>query len=279
MIYREHIPCPELIPYVECFWELRDDAHEEHTQPERILPDGCFELVLNFGEAFKRFHSDGSVELQPPALMVGQMTRHVMIQPTGRIDLLGIRFHPGGAFPFFKFPQSELTDRILNIEEAIPFSEMFSELYDQPAAHSRKKIIETWLCTLLRSNKNDCRLTQRAAQAILAHNGVIILKTFRQNLSVSERQLERVFKDQVGLSPKMFARIIRFQSIFRALESESPANWSPLAFECGYYDQSHFLRDFKAFAGELPSSYFAKTYRMSELLTRKNRPIVSSGLD
>ncbi|MBX7150901.1 helix-turn-helix domain-containing protein [bacterium] len=257
---------------MECFWELRDDTYNGHVQPERILPDGCFELVLNFGESFKRYHSDGSVEVQPPALVVGQMTQHVMIQPTGRIDLLGIRFHPGGAFPFFKFPQSEITDRIFNIEDLIPFSDFFSELYDQSSTLCRKKIIETWLSTSLRSNKNDFQLTQWATQAILARNGVINLKNFLQTLGISERQMERLFKNQVGLSPKMFARIIRFQSIFRALESESATDWSPLAFECGYYDQSHFLKDFKSFAGELPSSYFAKAYKMSELLTRKNRP-------
>lgn len=273
MIYREHIPGPELAPYVECFWELRNDAHDEHAPPERILPDGCFELVLNFGEVFKRFHPDGTVELQPKALMVGQMTRHVMIKPTGRIDLLGVRFHPGGAFPFFRFPQNEMTDRIFDIDAIVPFSTIFSELLNHPSTSDRIKIIETWLCTAFRSGKNDLRLTQWATQTILAHNGVVHLKSFQQTLGVSERQLERLFKNQVGLSPKMFARIIRFQSIFRALESES-ADWLPLVYECGYYDQSHFLKDFKSFAGELPSSYFAKAYRMSELLTRKNRPKV-----
>ena len=101
MLYREFQPTPALAHFVECFWTLEDETPA--VQPERLLPDGCVELILNFGECFQEHKDDGRKERQPRHLLVGQMTQPVLIAPTGSVRLLAIRFHPGGTFPFFHF--------------------------------------------------------------------------------------------------------------------------------------------------------------------------------
>lgn len=104
MLYREIQPTPALARFVECFWTLESDGSTAAAQPERLLPDGCVELILNLGNRFREHKDNGKEERQPQHLLVGQMTRPILIAPTGSVQLLGIRFHPGGTLPFFRIP-------------------------------------------------------------------------------------------------------------------------------------------------------------------------------
>src|ERR1044072_4232898 len=99
MRYREIKPSPGLGQFVECFWTLESDPNAGPAKPERILPDGCVELILNFGNPFRELRDDGRQEQQPMHFLVGQMTRPMLIASNGRIELIGIRFHPGGTVP------------------------------------------------------------------------------------------------------------------------------------------------------------------------------------
>ncbi len=88
---------------------------------------------------------------------------------------------------------------------------------------------------------------------------------------MNERQLERKFQALVGVSPKFLCRILRLQKVFKTVELNPAVNWSFIASECGYYDQAHFIHDFKDFSGQNPSAYFSEDREMSEYFTRKNR--------
>src|ERR1700741_5497250 len=107
MEYCERRPKPPLSSFVECFWTLESEVSS--TQPERILPDGCVELILNFGAQFSQ-HDQDHLKLQPRSFLVGQMTGPILISPPGPVQLLGIRFHPGGAGPGRRLQFHEITD-------------------------------------------------------------------------------------------------------------------------------------------------------------------------
>ena len=109
MRYSERKPQRPLSSFVECFWTLESDVPS--TQPERILPYGCVELILNFGAQFSQ-HDDDKHRLQPRSFLVGQMTGPILISPTGPVQLLGIRFQPGGTLPFLRLPLHEITDHV-----------------------------------------------------------------------------------------------------------------------------------------------------------------------
>ena len=116
MQYREFEPVGTLSGYVECFW-LLEGAIASVAAPERLLPDGCVELIVNLGARFREFDEAGRSALQPACLVVGQMTRPVLVAPTGAVELLGIRFAPGGTIPFLSVPPGELTDRIIPLAD------------------------------------------------------------------------------------------------------------------------------------------------------------------
>jgi len=268
MNYRELKPRYPLSSFVECFWTLESDAPA--TNPERILPDGCIELILNFGAEFSQ-HCEAQQQLQPRNFLVGQMTGPILISPTGAVQLIGIRFHPGGTLPFLRLPLHEITDRVVELGALSSKLERDLLRATSRAASLSEKVIavEEFLTAELLSRKHDSRLMMLAAR-IVESGGLVSVDQLANDAGISSRQLERRFLREVGLGPKLLGRIIRFQQVFRAGE-QCDAVWATVAIECGYYDQAHLIRDFHQFAQQTPAVLFSHQSALTESFTRKTR--------
>ena len=266
MRYREVKPTPPLRSFVECFWTLEGDGLIDGPPPERILPDGCVELILNFGDRFLQ-HIDGEKRRQPRNFIVGQMTGPILISASGLVRLLGIRFQPGGTRPFIDLPANEITDRVVELSH---LSRQFERSLLDACEHADKKIaaVDAFLVSRLKDGKFDPHLLALAG-GIIERRGLVSVDQLASHAGVSSRQLERRFLQEVGLGPKLLARIVRFQQVFRAVES-NPA-WAEVAIECGYYDQAHLIRDFNQFAQQTPAVLFASQSLLTESFTRKAR--------
>jgi AraC-like DNA-binding protein len=268
MEYRERKPQPPLSSFVECFWTLESDVPS--TESERIFPDGCVELILNFGAQFSQ-HDDGKLKLQPRSFLVGQMTGPILISPSGPVQLLAIRFHPGGTLPFLSVPLHEITDQVVDLgglsskleRELLRVTSIASSLHEKTAA------VEKCLTAQLLNGDQDSWLMTLAAR-IVETGGVVSVDQLASDAGVSSRQLERRFLREVGLGPKLLGRIIRFQQVFRAVEQSNSA-WAGIAAECGYYDQAHLIRDFNQFARQTPAVLFSNQSAFTEWFTRKAR--------
>ncbi len=270
MNYLEAAPSPPLQHDLEAFWQLESSASALNSPPEKILPDGCAEIIFNLADPFQRLHTNAPLEQQPRTIFVGQMRRHVTIAPTGIVQLFGIRFKPSGAYPFLRLPLHEITDQIFNASE-MPLAfiaELEERLHEARSFHARKHFVEQALLRHMH-HEND-RAVETLVTRIIASEGLRSVTELAQDIGLSTRQLERRFQTQVGLSPKLLARIIRFQKIFKAVET-NPHGWSEVALNCGYYDQAHLIHDFKAFSGQSPSTFLLEQTVMSAHLTRKNR--------
>ncbi len=268
MRYSERKPQPPLSCFVECFWTLQSDVPS--TQPERILPDGCVELILNFGARFSQ-HDEHNHRLQPRSYLVGQMTGPILISPTGPVQLLGIRFQPGGTLPFLRLPLHEITDRVVDLGGLS--SKLERELLDvtsqSPLLTEKVTAVEAFLTRQLLSTKENSWLMMLAARIVDA-GGMVSVDQLASDSGISSRQLERRFLREVGLGPKLLGRIIRFQQVFRAVEQCNSA-WAEVAIECGYYDQAHLIRDFNQFARQTPAVLFSNQSAFTEWFTRKAR--------
>ena len=270
MRYREIPPQPPLDNFVECFWTLEGDGPLVGAAPERILPDGCVELILNFGERFMQ-HTNDRRTLQPRHFLVGQMTGPILISPTGRVELLGIRFHPGGTSSFLRIAMNEVTDQVAELGGVS--SELERELLsvseELPSLAEKRAAVEAALIRHLLRDARD-RSVMRLASQIVNSAGLISVDQLATDAGISSRQLERRFLRDVGVGPKLLSRILRFQQVFRAVE-RSDAAWASIALECGYYDQAHLIRDFNQFAQQTPSVLFAEQSALTESFTRKTR--------
>lgn len=273
MRYREFQAKPPLSDYIECFWALDGDGdHDPAQQPERLLPDGCIELVLNFGAPFREWIEDGRSQTQPTRLVVGQMTRPVLISPTGPVRILGVRFAPGGTLPFFSPPPGEFTNSMLPIDDiASALDRDLDQLLFGASAFSKQlEILQSLLLRRLAAYRDSGKSLRGVVTRIIQSGGQIQVDDLADEMGVSGRQLERRFVRDVGLGPKLLCRILRFQQVFRAVE-RADQTWARIAVDCGYYDQAHLIKDFGQFAGQAPSSIFDHFSAFSEFFTRKRR--------
>ena len=273
MRYLETRPQPPLDRYVECFWTLESDPHLEPGLPQRILPDGCAELILNFGARFCEHKEDGTLELQPLHFFVGQMTRPILITPTGAVQLLGIRFHPGGAFPFFRQPMHEVTNQVVQLGQlgGALEQDLLADAVQEPLLSGKIAAVEKWFGQRLQDCKPDSWLMPLTAR-IVRLGGQVSIDELAFAAGVSGRQLERRFLSEVGLGPKQLCRILRFQQVLRVVEQDN-AGWSAVAVDCGYYDQAHLIRDFREFARQTPAVLLAQPNSLTESFSRKNRNV------
>ncbi len=270
MRYREFPPNAPLSKVIECFWALESDHAPPQSCPEPILPDGCVEVVLNYGSPFTQ-HDGGSTSLQPRNFIVGQMTRPILISPTGPVHLIGIRFHPGGTAPFFRLPMHELTNQVVELSGVSRklTSKLVSETLALPRIDQKIQVLQALLTKYLLENKNDLNML-RVATWMLRRSGIASMAEISRAAGLSNRQLERRFLADVGIGPKLFSRILRFQTVFRVVDKDAPL-WPLVALECGYYDQAHLIKDFRQFTHQTPAVLFAEHSAFTESFTRKRR--------
>jgi AraC-like DNA-binding protein len=267
--YQEFKPTAPLASFVECFWHLQTGAAEMPVQ--RVVPDGRMEIVIHLGEPFS--HSKGaSTERQRRVMISGQLTRAILLTPSRGGRVFGVRFKPAGASALLQSPMSELTDELLPLDDVSPGLQR--ELMDAAersatGSYTSTQIVNDISDVLGAHARDSAPSTQLNAvvSAILNSHGEVSVAAVARECNVSERQLERLFRERVGVSPKMLSRLARFQRALAGFDGES--NWADVAAEAGYYDQSHLLHDFRRFAGETPTFLVSPTTDLAEHFTAR----------
>jgi methylphosphotriester-DNA--protein-cysteine methyltransferase len=254
MLYHELRPVPALGQFVECFWFAEGEGR--NAPIETIVPDGCPELILQLGEPFRQWRPSGA-ERQPTAFLVGEMTRALRVQPEGRVGTMGIRFRPAGLRAFLRTPLHELTDRTTPIDAlwgraASTFEEAVAEA---KGAAARVRLAEAFLLGCVANGPARDAAVEAAVGRILRERGQVRLAALGAAAGLSERQLERRFRTAVGLGPKGLSRLVRFQEVLRRLGGGEGAPLVEVALDCGYFDQSHLVHDFRELAGAAPTQY------------------------
>ncbi len=257
MEYSEYSPAQPLRRYVRCYWALRgiapDDASSITGQP--ALPDGSPELIYNFSDPFEALN--GRPKLQPAEMLVGQIDGPFHLRPTGTIDLIGVRFEPYGAGPLHP-RMSSLTNTWLDlVKRPDPLlANVRQDLSRASDDATRVAYLDEILLRLTAERPEPDARVETAVRAIRSSFGTAPLDRLAKLLDISPRTLQRLFATEVGVSPKLLARITRFQRVFSAWNAD-PRSLSRVATECGYFDQSHLIRDFRDFAGEAPAAFLA----------------------
>ena len=270
MQYEEITPAEPLPKYIKCFWVMESPAGQS-SAPERILPDGCTEMVFNLADRFIQQDVDGKPHQQPLTLLVGQMRRHLLIAPTGTVRLVGVRFWPGGAYPFLGLPQDEIADRViaLDVVWGAMAREIESKIREARTTLAIVRTIEAALLARLSLFRGHDEAEAGAIALILRSGGRLPIEALAEKMGIGFRKLDRRFNTRVGLPPKTLCRIIRFQRALKMIERENVRpDWVQIALECGYYDQPHFIKEFKAFAGTEPTAYFHEPTVMSDHFTQ-----------
>ncbi len=186
---------------------ILEDPLNTASAVERIVPDGRMELIFHYGSLFERI-VDSKVTLQAAAVVTGQIREPLLIRPTGSMGMFGVRFYPFGFSSLFKVPSHELSCNVYDLNSVL--------------------------------GANGRELQERVI-------GAKSNEELAEEFNISARQLERLFQDKVGLSPNVFGRLVRFQSAVAAKLNDLTLSLTDLSQAAGYYDQYHFIKDFKDF--------------------------------
>jgi AraC-like DNA-binding protein len=251
MHYRRIRPSPAVEPYVEFYWTLELESAAGYEQ--RIIPDGRAGIILNFASPFES-HADGVWKSQPGCFFVGQITGPLLLRPAGTAKMIGIQFRPNGAAQLLGLPISEFTDSAIALDDLQ--HKLFRQLEWVRALPSAAQSIRA-LDNILRSFSERVRIDDRLVSYAIGHieraGGSFSIKDVAAHAGCSARQLERRFRNSVGISPKLFSRMQRFQNVLRVAGGPD-SDWINAAVRCGYYDQAHLIRDFREFSGKTPTA-------------------------
>jgi AraC-like DNA-binding protein len=257
MEYLTYRPSSELKPLINLYWSLKVPKQESHSK-QRIIPDGCIEMAFILGEDIKRYTSDDNFIIQPRAMVIGQIVDPFYIEPVGEVDTFAISFFPLG----FSNLINKSLDELVNKET--PLNQLFdprrikileNNIIHADSTQERIDIVEAFLLERLQENKVIDQVIRTTVDAIYQSSGNVKIVDILGDNKGSRRRLERQFKKHIGLSPKQLGKVIRLQAALSLLFDKEPHSLTKIAYSSEYYDQSHFIKDFKEFTGVTPKDF------------------------
>ncbi|OKP88417.1 hypothetical protein A3848_17640 [Paenibacillus sp. P32E] len=264
MLLRTYIPQAPLSGFVDFFWYF-----EGYTSPysqELTLPDGSIELVFNLSGGKINLldrENKGLVRAYGSSVICGPHSKSFIIDTSVKSTVLGVHFKPGGVYPFLKMP----VDEVHNIHVSL------DALWGVQAHVMHEKLLLTKTVDD-KFQQLEKSLIKLASQPLIQHPAVhFALNEFLSlplkrplsdvigQIGISHRRFIQIFKEEVGLTPKLFCRLRRFQEVLNQIDQAKNVNWLDVAMACGYYDQMHFIKDFQAFSSLNPTDYFSRQDR------------------
>jgi AraC-like DNA-binding protein len=279
--YVEHrVPAP-LSGAIECVWSVSDRVARLARPRDRLIPDGCPELIVHRGDRYSRF-VDGRLVRQPAAFLAGTLSRPWIVQAPARVATVGVRFRPGGLTALFGASLAGTADReVPLVELPAPLSALVAAIRGARGPASALRAAETWLVAHAAAHLAGGRVPAPecagAVGAIHRRRGRLGVEALAAAVGLPRRRLERLFRRETALSPKQYIRVVRLTALLHRLEAADRDRLIDVALDAGYFDQAHMARDFKALTarratgrrgddGEL-AVHFTRPDRLLRLLT------------
>lgn len=257
--YREFPPPPALCPFVECFWVRSPQPARSRAVGEgpvaggaagtqSVLPDGCIDIIIDLHErrSAKR------------VVVVGTMTRPLVVSNRRARNLVAVRFRPGGAARFFPGSMKELTDDWVPLEDLWKREELAPYFGEEAMPRAQLYSLQDLLVARLADAGEVEPRIAAACQLIRRCQGTIAVARLSEALGISRQHLKRLFERHVGVNVKFFSRVVRLQALLRQLERPGAPDWARLAVEAGFFDQSHLITDFRELTGLTPTRFLAR---------------------
>jgi AraC-like DNA-binding protein len=251
-------PTGILAQYVKNYWVMEKSFCEPDVC-ERIVPTGNIDIMFHYKNGFKVKRSDNSTFNQDISFVCGQSNTYSDVTTNGETGVICISFYPFGACNFFNFPLHEIENQNISLDciYGNEPKEIEEQLCEVQSLNERIIILEKFL--LARIGKpliKDSLLIKSGIEFINQSKGQISAATLSDKLCMSPKTLERKFSAVVGKTPKQFIKVVRFQNILNTFSESNGLFFTELAYKYGYFDQAHFIKDFKSFSGLTPKDYF-----------------------
>jgi AraC-like DNA-binding protein len=263
LLYLEHIPAAPLNGFIQTLWYAR--APQASHTCERILPSGHTQIILNLARDYLLDCLEGGPDSRGPgSAVIGARSVYEIVNTSDMADLIGIVFQPD-AFPLFASDRADLfTNRNVDLENVwgAPARGLRDRLRELPAPADRLRCLERFLGQTFAERLSRTRPAHHCAvdyalRRFARAPSLVTVRDVARSTGWSERRFSQVFREQVGFSPKLWCRVRRFQHAVVQLHAGVDVAWAKLAIDCGFYDQSHFANEFRAFSGVDATTYSA----------------------
>ena len=241
-----------------CIW-LQQGYDPAHSL-ERVVPDGCAELIINLREdRFSMPEGSAGAEARTfrGAVLSGTRSEYVILDTNSQASVMGVHFKPGGLFFFLSMPVSELHNEVQSLDSIWGHAadELRDRLLDAGSPSAKFRTMEQFLLRIMRKSAQSHPAVDFALRQFQHFPVQRSIADLSGDLGLSKRYFIRLFADEVGITPKKYVRIRRFQEVLNRIHAAHEVNWAETALACGYYDQAHFIHDFRTFSGINPSTY------------------------
>lgn len=234
-----------------------------------MIPNGCVELIIHLTDQHCELFKNDEWSTPPEYTILGMHTGPYKVWFKGKVKVFAIRFKPEGIYSVFGVPASTFKETYEDMSQVLGngFHDFCHRIKEEKDVTSMIERTEVYLLKNLRRNKVQMSYVNLAAELIRQSKGIRI-EDLPGRVFISQRQLEREFKSKVGISPKHYLRITRINEVVRLLDKDHTMDLTSVAYHCGYFDQAHFINDFKKITGEKPTIF----------IKGRNRFIANSGL-
>lgn len=252
-------PSSFLSQYIKQYWAIDNclPTGSEHIQ--RIVPNGMMELMFYLCK--KPQSLDNNKNINDNTILCGQQKGFYDIKITQNLSIFSISFLPHGAAMFFDIPLNEFYNQNVSLQDFLKdkAEKLEMELFNSDSFASKINIVENFLMQLFIKKKKLYEMNRITNSIALINQskGVLSIESLSSNACLSLKQFERTFSEYVGISPKQFLKIVRFQNTLLQKHLSKNKILTELAYECGYYDQSHMTNEYKSLSGKTPTQYFS----------------------
>lgn len=273
MRYRKFNPSSILSPFVECYFIWNSEGRLEAPMVIESPPSGFCSIVFNYADPYYLQNKKYERLAVPMQFISGQSIYSYKLFLEGEIGIAGIVFKPAALATIFQLPVYEYTEERIDLYKVFQKSVIDKYVTQIKVASEEKKVhlLEEFLMQQYRIQKPEPDYIDQAANFIVEHNGLLQVSDLLKDSCMSRRSFERKFFQKVGLSPKYYARIRRIGYLLTFVAGKRKADWLKILAECEFYDQAHFIKDFKEFTGRSPQQYLKENTELANYV-EKPRP-------
>lgn len=258
MKYKEYIPGDALKSYVKCYYIFESDT--DGVVEDKAYATGCMEIMFNLGTGIWQTAAGNNFKTTPKVELWGQIIQPLTFRSLGKNSMFGIRFYPYVAAVFLDEDISLFNNQVTDLIDVTgnASGNLYSKLLNAASVKERIQFTEEFLLHKLSVSEKKLgkiALVSKVMKELTRENFVDNIENVASRYGITSRYLQKIFLQHTGLTPKLYSKINRFQNSLQLVAKNIDLSLTSIAYECGYFDQSHFIREFKSFTGLLPSAY------------------------
>ncbi len=264
--FRRYLPHPALRPYIDYYYIFHVHENRNAELPQTLVPLNHPLLHFSIGTDFKISDLRDQFLPVPKTIISGFQTESTKFLPSSGVITIGIFFRPQGMKELLNIPMDSLTNRGFDARDILgnPVWYVYEKLVEETIISNKIKIIDSYLMTFLNDQQINDNLISHILYTMYDQRGLLSIQDLSKQFQISRQHLYRLFNRSLGLSPKVFGRLLRFHHLLNLIKTQPQSGWHDILYNSGFYDQAHMIREYTSIMGHPPTSVIDHNLSVSD---------------